>query len=134
MSRPITGVEFIDNKDPVEVMNYLYEMTEFGTPKLVKIAENVLEFGSKMQQQDVLKQITERACNLQAAVKIVKWFNMVSQDNIVMVHETDDKYIVTYNNKDLWFDGSQNICHTCDGWIINSHNWDDSERCECHDE
>ena len=23
------------------------------------------------------------------------------------------------------------ICGTCDGWIINMHNWDEDQKCDC---
>jgi hypothetical protein len=23
------------------------------------------------------------------------------------------------------------ICRKCDGWIINTHNWDDDQKCDC---
>jgi hypothetical protein len=26
---------------------------------------------------------------------------------------------------------AETICGICDGWIINTHNWDDDEKCDC---
>jgi hypothetical protein len=23
------------------------------------------------------------------------------------------------------------ICGKCDGWMINTHNWDDDQKCDC---
>ncbi len=25
------------------------------------------------------------------------------------------------------------ICGKCDGWMINTHNWDDDQKCDCKD-
>ena len=102
--RPFTNCEWIDEKNPIDVLNFMYEANRNFTPKLLAEAREILENGNGEEKKFMSELLDVHQEHLVAAQTVSRWFMEESKKHIVMMEETDDEVIITYDSVNNWFD------------------------------
>ena len=102
--RPFTDCEWIDSMNPVDVLNFMFEANHNYTPKLLAEARLVLENGDREEKEFMSNLLDVHQEHLIAAKTVSQWFVEESKKHIVMMEETDDEVIITYDSVNNWFD------------------------------
>ena len=100
--RPITGNKLIDTKDAIEVLNFADKSDRVYTPRIMKMANDVLREGTSQEKSEMSKIIDDHMKNLQDTNIVIRWFMRESPKHTIMTEQVEDGFEVTYDNINNW--------------------------------